>query len=101
MQIFVLFTLDRKLSLGCLIGSDFEFLLYNFVQIAMMAYQTDSLITITLWSILHDYQGTIHLEFNSLVRIPVTNNESHKAPFTCPGFTASETGELDIFYDDQ
>lgn len=93
--------LDRELSLGCLIGSDFEFLLYNFGQIAVIAYQTDSLISITLWSILHDYQGTIHLESNSLVRIPLTNNGSHKAPFTCPGFTASETGELDMFYDNQ
>lgn len=64
--------LDRELSLGYLTVSDFEFLLYSFGQIAMIAYQTDSLISITLGSILHDYQGTIHLESNSLVRMTLT-----------------------------
>lgn len=85
-----------------MIGSDFEFLFYNFGKVAMIAKKlTDSLISIVLGSILYDYQGTIHLESNSLVRITLTNNETHKTPFTCPGFTACETGELDMFYEDQ
>jgi hypothetical protein len=41
--------------------------------------------------------GEIFLGSNSLVRIILTNNESLKTPFTCSGFTAYETGELDIF----
>ena len=45
--------------------------------------------------------GTIHLGANSLVWILLTLNESHKTPFTCPGFTACETGELKVFYENQ
>lgn len=53
---------------------------------------------ITTGSCRHEYQGTIHLGSNSLVRMTLTNHGSHQTPFKGPEFTACGTGELDMFY---